>query len=134
MKLKVLFLLSVLMIVACEESAAPVECNEDIACTEQFVMFTYSPKDNENQAIILDGYYSQNMDNGNIYDDFQEQDFLDAGVYMVITDQQRGDLKKNGTTIRFFGQKDGNVIIQQDFLIGHDCCHIVPLEGPGVGN
>lgn len=134
MKYKLLFLLSLFIIAGCESSTEPTECDENIACTEQFVMFTFSPTDSEDQPIYFDAYYSQNIDNGNVYDSFDEQDFLDAGTYMVITDQEMEEVKKDGTTIRFFGQKDGQVIIEQDFLIGHDCCHILPLEGPGIGN
>jgi hypothetical protein len=134
MKYKFLFLLSILIIAGCEESSGPDDCPENIGCTEQFVMFTFSPTDSEDKPVYFDAYYSQNMDNSKVYDSFDEQDFLDAGTYMVLTDQEMEDLKKTGTVIRFFGQLDGDVIFEQDFLIGHDCCHILPLEGPGVGN
>jgi len=130
MKYSILILFTFLIFIGCEVASDPLDCESPTICTEEFVTFTYSPKDNEGQTIVLDAFYAQNMDNGNIYDDFQEQKFLNSGVYIIITDAEMNEVHSKGTTIRFFGQKGGQVIIQEDFLVGHDCCHIVPLEGP----
>ncbi len=133
-KLKALFLLGIIALVSCEEVTDPLNCSPTIVCTEQFESFSFDLTDSDNQPILLDNFYSQNLDNGNIYDFSDASDQLSGNTYIIITDAQRNELKQEGTTIRFFGEKDGQIIVQEDFLIGHDCCHIVPLEGIGVGN
>ncbi|MCE7990696.1 MAG: hypothetical protein HEP71_01895 [Roseivirga sp.] len=122
----------ILIIQGCAEDSQPLECRADIGCTEVFVTFTYAPSDNQGNAIILDSYYSQNMDNGQTYTFTGQDSQFTKGLYTVLTDAQLGEIKANGTNIRFIGTKDGAIVVEQDFLIGHDCCHIVPLQGPGI--
>lgn len=126
-------LVGVMMIIqGCDESTEPLECPEDLGCTEEFVTFTYAPKDNSGNAIILDTYYSQNLDNGMTYGFNNPISPGNEGVYGVISDAQMSQVKASGTVIRFVGLIDDEIVIEQDFLIGHNCCHIVALEGPGV--
>lgn len=120
------------MFCSCSEEDEPLECLENRACTEIFVTFAYAPVDSQDQSILLDSYYSQNLDNGQRYS-FTDDDLqLRTGSFTVITDAQIEQLKSTGTTIRFIGIKDSRIVLEQDFFIGHDCCHIIPLEGPGI--
>ena len=120
------------MVISCGEEQIPEECLEEIVCTAHLEIFTFQVNDSNGNPTTLDGYYSQNMENGNIYDlsgffhDFQ------SGHYAVISDEQLKEIKKNGTIIRFIGEKNGQIAVQEDFLIGHNCCHIVPLQGKGI--
>ncbi len=120
------------IIQGCVEDSQPLECSNDIGCTEVFVTFTYAPTDNQGNAIILDSYYSQNLDNGQTYSFVEEDVQLNQGLYTVITDAQMDQLASSGTGIRFIGLKNDEIVLQQDFVIGHDCCHIVPVQGPGI--
>ncbi len=122
----------VILMAGCADGINPIECGTNLMCTDQFEIHIYEAVDGENNPITLDSFYSQNLDNGNIYDFSEHVDIVDGNTYVVITDAEMDEVKRNGTTIRFFGEKDGEVIIQEDFLVGHDCCHIVVLEGPGV--
>lgn len=122
----------ILIIQGCTEDAQPLECSHEIACTEIFITFTYEPTDNQGNAILLDSYYSQNLDNGQTYGFNNPINPGSEGIYGVISDAQMDEVKATGTVIRFIGLKDGEIVIEQDFIIGHDCCHIVPLQGPGI--
>ena len=126
-------MLSCLTYVACEDLNQADDCATDIVCTQQFEIHTYTLLDSIDQPIILDNYYSQNLENGNIYDfDAELTDFLAANEYLIITDAQMNELKRSGTRIRFFGEKNGEIIVQEDFLVGHNCCHIEVFEGPNL--
>ncbi len=122
----------ILTIQGCSEDSQPLECKADIGCTEVFVTFTYGPTDNQGSAVILDSYYSQNLDNGQTYTFVEEDNQLTEGLYTVITDAQMDQLSSTGTSIRFVGLKNNAIVLEQDFVIGHDCCHIVPIQGPGI--
>ncbi len=119
---------------SCEETEPLSDCNTDLICTEIFQTIIFSPVDQNDNAIRLDRYYSQNLDNGNTYD-YQATDLAQSSeVYVVITDAEINQVQSTGTTIRFFGEADGNIVIEQDFVIGHDCCHVMVLDGPASAN
>ena len=127
-----LVLCTVLTVFSCDEQSAPLQCPPDLACTEIFISFAYAPLDNTDEPLLLDTYYSRNLDNGQTYTFGEADDTRTLGNYTVITDAQIEEINATGTFIRFIGVKDGEIVLEQDFLIGHDCCHIVPLEGPGI--
>lgn len=116
---------------ACDEELNALKCDPDLACTEVFVTLTYTLRDNQDNAIILDNYYSQNLDNGNVYNFNNPLTANSEGVYAIISDGQKDEVVAGGTTIRFIGEKDGQIVAQQDFVVGHDCCHVVLISGPG---
>lgn len=130
---RLIFLLSVCLLAlsSCEENMTYEEllCPEDIACTEELRYLSYSPKHN-GKPVILDEYYVKNLDNGNFYQRSEAVDHLPEGSYLVITDQYKSELRQDGTILRFFGIQNGQITLQVDFKVGHDCCHIIPLGGP----
>ena len=129
--LKPVIIVCILTLFSCGEDAAPSDqgCPTELLCTEQFVSLTFSPKEN-GEFIKLDSYYSQNLDNGNSYNFDQSNNLPVSEFYVLITDGEMEEISKEGTVIRFFGIKDNQVIIEQDFIVGHDCCHVIPLQGP----
>lgn len=119
---------------SCEDTESPLECSNDIGCTLNLVSIIHKPQDEVENGILLDNYYSQNLDNGNVYDFRNPNTARTDSSYVVISDAQKDEVKSSGTTIRFFGEANGEVIIEQDFLVGHDCCHVILLQGPGTAN
>lgn len=105
------------------------DCPTDIICTLVFTSLTYSPIDDNDQAILLDSFYAQNLDNGNTYS-IPSNNQLNPARYIVISDAQIEEINKSGTNIRFIGLQNDQIVVQQDFVVGHDCCHVVPLNGP----
>lgn len=134
MKKLVYLILSISFIIAsCASEDEPLttdnDCPPNLSCTEIFVSLTFSPKDGNNQPIILDSFYSQNLDNGNTYS-IQNTNVSTQNSYVVITDAFIEEIQKKGTQIRFIGLIGNQIMVQQDFLIGHDCCHVEGLDGP----
>ena len=117
---------------SCEEDSQPLECATDLICTEQLVSFAFQPTNGQGEPLILDNYYTQNLDNGNSYD-FNNPSFSNTpGFYIVISDSQMNEIEADGTRIRFIGEVNGEIVVQQDFVVGHDCCHITQVSGPFV--
>ncbi len=108
------------------------DCPIDIGCTEVFVSLTFSPTDSNNQPIFLDSFYAQNLDNGNTYS-IPNENSLNTPSYTVITDNELDQINKDGTNIRFIGLQGNEIAVQQDFVVGHNCCHVIPLSGPFDG-
>lgn len=133
-KLVYLLFVSCLFAISCGETDEQPgntfdECPANLGCTEIFVSLIFSPKNNNNQAISLDSFYTQNLDNGNTYN-VQHNDAQQTNSYTVITDGQLSEINKEGTKIRFTGLQGDQVVIQQDFVVGHDCCHVTAVNGP----
>lgn len=105
------------------------DCPSELLCTEEFRSYNYSPTEN-GEPLILDNFYVRNMDNGNIYPNSNLNALMVPGTYLVITDMAFNEIKKSGTVIRFFGIKNNQIVLQTDFSVGHDCCHVIPLSGP----
>ena len=132
-KLKILFAaILVLTVMACEGENCrihPDECLTNIACTEEFRSLLFQPIEN-GEAVLLDSYYVKNLDNDNIYS-FTNNDSQDRiAAYVVVTDSQLNDVRKSGSNLRFIGSINNEVVIEQDFVVGHNCCHIIGIEGP----
>ena len=130
-RLIVVLSLSLALVFSCQEEPLQneVNCLANVLCTEELRYLTYSPKLNE-KPVILDDYYVKNLDNGNVYQSSSLVDHMPQGTYLIISDVRRLELQQSGTVLRFFGIKNGQIFIQKDFVVGHDCCHIVPIEGP----
>ncbi|NVK85709.1 MAG: hypothetical protein HWE21_15395 [Cytophagia bacterium] len=125
-------LLASITVFSCNEedaSMVPDDCPEELFCTEELRHLTYKATVN-GEPTVLDDYYIKNLDNGLIYQKNPQNDFLDEGVYVVISDALMDEVKKSGTILRFFGIKNNTIVLQQDFIVGHDCCHVVPISGP----
>ena len=119
---------------SCGEDTSPrdQDCPKELLCTEEFVSLTFSPREN-GMVIQFDSYYTQNLDNGETYNYDPNDNLPDDLSYVVISDAEMGEIAKDGTSLRFFGIKDNQVLIEQDFIVGHDCCHVIPLDGPFGG-
>lgn len=130
MKKSPTFLLILFLVFSCGEDAIDPEfCPPNLVCTEELRYLTFSPIVN-GEPLILDDYYVRNMDTGSIYEESTLNDVLEQGQYLIVSDAMKDEIKRSGTVLRFVGAKDNQVVLEQDFLVGDDCCHIEPLEGP----
>ena len=132
--LKLILLIGILALGSCDDESMlnEVDCPAELFCTEELRTLTFHARINGESA-ILDSHYVKNMDNGNIYQADPLNDYLDEGHYIVVSDTKKDELRKSGTTLTFFGIQNGEIVIQQDFVVGHDCCHVVPVSGPFNG-
>ncbi len=102
------------------------ECQEDIACTEIYVSVNvkiqkdngamYKPK----QLFIT---FDKTGDRHPVFQGFE-------GIYAIVTDGDLGRLKKTGSVLTLEGyDENNNQIINEKYVVGHDCCHVKKIEG-----
>lgn len=130
MKRYLLLPLLFLLVYSCGEKAPDeiLDCPGNLACTEELRHITYSPMEN-GEPVMLDHYYIKNLDNGQIYQS-NPAVIQNEGTYLIVTDLEMDQLRQSGTILRFFGIIDNKIVLETDFKVGKDCCHIVPLGGP----
>lgn len=109
------------------------DCPEGIMCTEEFRTITITIKDSDGKPYALDNYQSTLVSSGEKIplqkENFQDSLFRAVGQYPVLTDSEKKLVKKQGSAIEFIGFKGGKEVIKKNFVIGHDCCHIILVSG-----
>ncbi|MEQ8470869.1 MAG: hypothetical protein RIC35_06765 [Marinoscillum sp.] len=121
MRLFLIFLL-VGVLTSCEDSP----CSNGV-CTHQYVIVGLELYDLDGERIQLDS--SKTSLNSKVI--FSKDYSTEASTYhSVITDSEYVEVDFSGTEVTFTGWLDGQQIVEQDFIIGKDCCHIEKIEGP----
>ena len=132
MNMRILILFLSMPFFACNNET--VDCTKDIACTEIYMSLIVNVTNGQGVGVSLDTYYTQDVNSGEIFN-FQNQDnHLDSisranGSYVLFTDSGMEKINKLGNRFLFHGIINGNEIISQSYTIGHDCCHVILLDG-----
>jgi hypothetical protein len=126
--MKHVLVLVILIILGCTKNSSD-ECPKNIACTEVFVSIAVKIQ-KENQPSFkpanLEVIFSDSGYKKSVVNDFN-------GMYTFINDNDLMKIQKSGTIIYLIG-KDGldNVLFNEKYVIGHDCCHVIKLSGKDV--
>jgi len=51
------------------------------------------------------------------------------GYYVLVGDRSLKKLNKSGSRIRATGYKNGKIMLDENYVIGHDCCHVLKFSG-----
>jgi len=114
---------------SCSKSESS-ECPTDLACTEIFVTLTVKIQNRNNESVFLTKTTTSIEGNSNI---ITKSDWDKITAYNVLDDLSLKDLKKSGSSVTFKGFDSNNqIIVNERFIIGHDCCHIVKIAGKEV--
>ncbi len=101
-------------------------CSGNLVCTEEFRTVYVEVVDNNGEPITLDAYTVTNLDT-------ETAVVLDptpwVNSYPIADDSMLDELPKDGQRIELVGTLDGEEVIRETFLVGHDCCHVILLEG-----
>ena len=105
------------------------ECDiEGVICTDLFTTHYVSVKDPEGTPISLDSIAVQVTASSETL--FSENPVLnDDGLFKLISDSEFDKITKEGTDVVFIGYIEGEIILQENFRVGHDCCHVVYILG-----
>lgn len=102
-------------------------CAPDVICTMEFKIVKLEIRNSAGEAIILDEFYTEiDGEKIEIPDDVYE---FNEGTYPVATDAQMTKLDFEGKRVVFFGFIDEDLIVENEMIVGKDCCHIQLLEG-----
>ncbi|MFY0686881.1 MAG: hypothetical protein JXQ90_06935 [Cyclobacteriaceae bacterium] len=115
-------------LLACEQSSRVQDCDSnEIACTYDLrhIIITIAENDEPVQltrmVVEIDGVIQINEE----IDDFNE-----FGTYTLLSDEHMNLVEQSGSDVSFSGFRGDDRVIDQNYLVGHDCCHIQLLEGP----
>ncbi len=128
-----LFILVCALTFSCEETSDDNnECPENIACTEVFVTIGVHIEDLAGNPVVLDSakVYDGNFDLIATYHAENSDDpFLNYGFYPMASDSDLDQISFDGNPFSIRGWLKDKLVIDEAFLIGKDCCHIMKLEG-----
>jgi len=124
-------ILLLLFFIGCENNTAN-DCT-DQACTEEFRTITVTIKDSENNPVVLDSFKVTNLENGDDLtrelNNFEFEAMRKKGVYPLFGDEYTRDFSNKEVEINFKGYIDNREIINSDYKVGADCCHVILISG-----
>ena len=131
MKTSVYSILLLLFFAGCENNDASGCANQ--ACTEVFKTIMVTIKDSENNHVALDNFKVTNLENGNdLTREFNNAEFetmRENGVYPLFGDEYVRDFSNKEVDINFKGYIDDQEIINSNYKVGADCCHVILISG-----
>ena len=123
-----------IFLVACNnnDDAEQQDCSETI-CTLNFVTITVSVKDASGEAIALDTYEVIDNDTGeDLAADLNGEEYQylkEQGFYPIISDANRVQYQNTTATLTFKGYVANEEVINEDYEVGADCCHVSLITG-----
>lgn len=99
-------------------------CNEELACTMEFRTVTV-----EINGPALSSYYTLNRGTGDTIRIGQEN-IAGTGVYPILDDSYQTTLAGRSEQFRFEGWINDSLVVQADYVIAADHCHIDYVSGP----
>ena len=122
MKKAFLFFIPVLAFTACEK------CDDEDGevCTDEFRMITLTVKSSSMTAITLDSVYTIRQSTN---EKITPQQPMAPGIYVVLDDSYHSKLKKTDDNFRFVGWRSNQIVVDQNFRIAGDNCHITKRSG-----
>jgi hypothetical protein len=126
-----LLLVLLLLFASCENKDSNDCINQ--ACTEEFRTITVTIKDSENNPVVLDSFKVTNLENGNdLSRELNNAEFeamRENGVYPLFGDEYAQDFRNKEVEINFKGYIDNHELINSNYIVGADCCHIILISG-----
>lgn len=119
----ILILLVMIATVSCDRTS----CARNVACTEEFRSIGVNIRAIDGAPVALDMYTVV---------DGEDELALDANVdmergwHVIFTDAFQSQYENREVTLTLTGYIDGTVVVNQDFVVGADCCHVFLVSGP----
>lgn len=110
------------------------DCPKDLMCTMDYRMITIKISHKEGLWFQLDsvGVYFTDQPTKSLYLGALSDATINSYSYhyLLAEDGNMSQVQRNGTKITLVGYKNNNQVVKQDYLVGHDCCHIQLISGP----
>jgi hypothetical protein len=126
---KTLLLGSLLSLLLMNFSSCDKEpCEEDRYCTMVLVAVTLKVQSATGEPVRLDEAYTIRQSTGEIIN--HTQNMSASGVYVVLDDAYRASLyRSRQDDFKFVGKIGGRTVVEENYTIGADECHIVKRAG-----
>lgn len=133
MKNIIIFFVLILAFSTCKDNEVDTcGCEGPINCTLDYRYIVVEITDINGKPYVLDEYKTTRIEDGLeifIKSDEYTPGRQSLGMYLLMGDGHKSLTDKCGKAFRFTGRKDGKEVISRDYLIAHDCCHIMVKEG-----
>lgn len=128
-----LFFILILTFSTCvNNDIGPCDCKSNIICTEEYRTISLEITDAGGKPYLLDEYKITRIEDGREII-LEKDEYTDIrrsmGNYLLMGDRHKSLTDKCGKAFHFTGRKDGKEVISRNYLIAHDCCHIMVKEG-----
>ena len=121
-------LISSLIILTTFSCETGTNCAQNQVCTEEFRTVSVKIIDQNQNPVELDSSYVTREVDSKTYR-FPTDDWPLEGFYIVLTDLEMDEVDKKGSTFILSGFEGGQEVVHEEYVIGHDCCHIELLAG-----
>lgn len=101
-------------------------------CTEEFRTITVSVKDMNGTAVALDSFKVVLSNGDDVTLDTSGSDYdwmIKNGTYPLFSDKYVAKYRNKELEINFQGYVDDRLLVDSDYVVGVDCCHVTLLEG-----
>jgi hypothetical protein len=126
--MKNLFLLvalSVFMCVGCSDNKS-TDCSE-VNCTKEFVTIPITVIYEDGSMVELDSYEVKEVETGIVRDVWDSVEEFHTCV--IASDLDREDFYNKKVKLQLIGKIAGEVVVQEEYTVTADCCHVCLLEG-----
>lgn len=124
-----IFIFFVLSLLSCCKEEQVKDCPQDLFCTEVFVSVTAKVQWVTNDIKRLNSKTILKR-TGEI---IQTDTLNEFQVISVVSDSDLSKLRKKGDKLILEIYDESNRLLQtENYLIGHDCCHVLKISGPDI--
>lgn len=106
--------------------SACTRCGDEIICTDDLRMILLNVQGTGEQTGILDSAYTIRQSTG---EKIRYPQPLGPGHYVVLDDTYQPELRNQEDMFRFIGWKNNAIVVNEEFIIGADNCHIFKRSG-----
>jgi hypothetical protein len=98
-------------------------------CTMIYVTIGISVKDTLNNPVVLEKYEVKVVNTNQLLPVHSDSASMAQGLYTLLTDSEISSISEHGTTLRFTGYKDSQIIVTGDYIVNQDGCHVNLISG-----
>lgn len=104
-----------------------IDCDA-VMCTMQFEQIHLQVLDAGGTPVMLDAFHTEDMAGNKLSADLYQYDKYTQS-YIVFNDSWTYNNRNSTIQVRFVGFKNGTKVVQEDYSISTDCCHISKTSG-----
>lgn len=104
--------------------------NKKVICTEELRSITVRVVDSSQVPVHLDSTITRAASGNIIMKHSRTSGAFAPVLYVVVDDSYQKQLAGRTETLRFYGYKDGNKVVDTPFTVSSDNCHIYKVQGP----
>lgn len=123
-------LLLLLSYMACNrmpDTLQPAPCPDDLACTEEYRSIVVTILSEDGLPIALDRF---TVTEGDLELSLETNIGTDRGWHTIFSDAFQKTYQNREVTLKLKGYLGDKMVVNQDYVVGADCCHIYNVSGP----